>query len=100
MKSYILIKDSISVGNAIVASAHCGTILGMVDDDITKLWRNSVFRKTVCKVSDTQFEEAKNYPRHTILTESSLDDREVALVFFPRKNDEWPKHFSFFPLYK
>ena len=98
MKAYILIKESIPLGFAMVAAAHAGTILGMPDRHFAIEWRAGVFRKTVCKVSDAEFEAAKSQLDHTILTESALDNQEVALVFLPRP--EWPKEFKFYRLYK
>ena len=99
MKAYILIKESVPLGFAMVAAAHAGTILGMSDNEMAKAWRNGVFRKCLCKVSASEFEAAKQSPLiHTILTESALDYQEVAIVFMPQI--EWPKEFRFYQLYK
>ncbi|MCE3607637.1 hypothetical protein LXA47_29120 [Massilia sp. P8910] len=35
---------------------------------------------------------------HVVLTESALDNREVAIVF--RAREEWPKMFKFLKLYR
>ena len=55
------------------------------------------FYKAVCKVTDEEFERAKECPDHIVVTESALGGAEVALAFKPR--DEWPKAFKFLRLY-
>lgn len=100
MKMYILIRESIPLGTAIVAAAHASlaAYLKYRDSDEVREWLAGPFRKTVCRVSDEQFERAKKYDDHVVLTESALNDQEVALAFKPRA--EWPKAFRFFQLYK
>lgn len=56
------------------------------------------FFKAVCKANAKEFENAKQVADHLVLTESALENREVAIVFKPR--DEWPKMFKFLRLYK
>jgi len=98
MKAYILIKESIPLGFAMVSAAHAGAALGQANDPDSKEWRAGIWRKCVCKVSDAEFEAAKIHPNRMVLTESALDNQEVALVFYPRQ--EWPKGFGFYRLYK
>jgi hypothetical protein len=59
-------------------------------------WLEHSFRKVVCEVSDKEFDDLKSEPGHVIVTESSLNGMEIALVFCPREN--WPKKFKFFSL--
>ena len=42
--------------------------------------------------------DAKQVADHVVLTESALDNQEVAIVFKPRQ--EWPKMFKFLKLYR
>ncbi len=51
-----------------------------------------------CKVSDEEFERAKEFSDHVVLTESALDNQEVAVAFKPRA--EWPEEFKSLRLYR
>ncbi|HLP71509.1 MAG TPA: hypothetical protein VK155_01315 [Bacteroidales bacterium] len=42
-------------------------------------WISGPFYKVICKVSDNEFENAKRFEDNVILTESSLDNLEVAI---------------------
>ena len=103
MKSYILIKESIDLGHAMLASAHAGAAILTTwgDDPVVKDWVANSFRKVVCKVNDEEFEQfaamaVAGYGR--VMTESGLDNQRIAIVFKPR--EEWPKPFKFLRLYK
>jgi hypothetical protein len=101
LKMYILIKDKIDLGHAILASAHASLAgyLEFQNDPETIEWLKSSFRKVVCKVTDKEFEKAKEYADYRVMTESAFGDNfEVAIVFRPR--EEWPKFFKFLKLYK
>jgi len=100
MKMYILIKDSVPLGYAIVAAAHASlaAYLTFRDAEEVQQWLAGPFRKAVCKVSAEDFEKAKAVPDHVVITESALDGEEVAIAFRPR--EDWPKSFKFFPLYR
>jgi hypothetical protein len=50
------------------------------------------------KLNDQEFEKAKEVEDNVVLTESALENREVAIAFKPRA--EWPKAFKFYRLYK
>jgi len=99
MKMYILIKDSVPTGYAVLAAAHASlaAYLKFQDDLETVQWKNGIFRKVVCKVDANDFENAKQYSDHVIMTESALKGQEVAIAFRPR--DHWPKAFQFYKLY-
>jgi len=56
------------------------------------------FKKAICKLNDTEFENAKSFEDHIVITESSLGGQEVAIAFKPR--EEWPKPFRFYSLYR
>ena len=100
MKMYILIKDDVPLGFAMVAVAHASLAgyLKFQDTPEVKEWLSGPFFKAVCKVNLKEFENAKEVPDHLVLTESALDNKEVAIVLKPR--EEWPKMFRFLPLYK
>jgi hypothetical protein len=45
------------------------------------------FFKVICKVTEKEFEAAKQIPDNVLITESALGGQEVALAFKPR--EEW-----------
>ncbi|MBU2709258.1 hypothetical protein KCM76_24900 [Zooshikella marina] len=100
MKMYILVKDTIPEGVAILAAAHASLAMYLKFKDTPEIkeWLSGPFYKVVCKVNEKEFENAKQYEDSVLLTESSLDNQEVALAFKPR--DEWPKPFRFYKLYR
>jgi len=100
MKMYILIKESVPLGLALVAAAHASlaAYLKFQGTPEVEAWLAGPFAKAVCKVTDEEFERAKSCPDHVVLTESALSGVEVALAFKPR--DEWPGAFKFFRLYR
>jgi peptidyl-tRNA hydrolase len=100
MKMYILVRDDVPLGFAMVAVAHASLAGYLKFQDTPEIqdWISGPFFKAVCKVNAKEFENAKSVADHVILTESALDNREVAIAFKPRQ--EWPKMFKFFKLYK
>lgn len=100
MKMYILIKDTVPLGFALVAAAHAGLAgyLAFKDTPEVAAWLSGPFAKTICVVSEQEFEQAKALADHVVITESALDHQEVALAFRPRA--EWPKPFKFYRLYR
>ena len=100
MKMYILIKESVPTGFAILAAAHASLAcyLKFKDTSDMNLWLSGLFYKVVCRVNDQEFEKAKEVEDHVLLTESALEGREIAIAFRPR--EEWPKAFKFHKLYK
>lgn len=100
MKMYILVRDDIPLGFAMVAVAHASLAgyLKFRDSPEIEQWLSGPFFKAVCKVNAKEFENAKAVSDHVVLTESALGNREVALVFKPR--DQWPKMFAFLRLYR
>lgn len=97
---YILVRDDIPLGLAMVAVAHASLAgyLKFRDTPEVAEWLRGRFSKAVCAVDARQFDSAKAEPDHLVLTESALDNREVAIVFKPRQ--EWPKMFKFLKLYR
>lgn len=88
MKMYILVKDSIPVGHQVncVAHAALGCYLKFKDKPEMQQWLDWSYKKVTCKVSDEQFEQAKEQAEDwCLMTESDLDGVEVALAFCPRE---------------
>ena len=100
MKMYILIRDSLEPGHAALAAAHASLACYLKYKESPEVpeWLSGPFYKTICSVNDAEFEAAKKFDGHVIMTESSLDGMEVALAFKPR--EEYPKPFRFFRLYR
>lgn len=99
MKMYVLVRDVVPVGFAVVGIAHAplACYLKFKDDPEVKEWLSGPFNKTVCRVTDEEFELAKKVIDHVVITESRLDGHETVLAFKPRA--EWPKHFKFYRLF-
>lgn len=98
---YILIKEQLDTGLAIVTAAHASlaAYLRFKDTSEVATWLSGPFYKTVCKVNDAEFEKAKEAKDFVALVESRIANQgEIALAFKPR--EEYPKSFKFFRLYK
>ena len=97
---YILIKDSVPEGFAILAAAHASLAAYLKFKDTPEVgeWLFGPFYKVICRVNDKEFAAAKLFEDSVILTESALGQAEVALAFKPRQ--EWPKPFKFYKLYR
>ena len=65
--------------------------------DNMQAWINGIFKKVVCVVSETEFNNAKQEPDHVVLTESALDNQEVCIAFSPR--EDYAKMFKFFRMW-
>jgi hypothetical protein len=99
-KIYILIKDWVDVGHAVNTAGHASLILYLRNKDNPELkeWIENSFRKVTCKVTEEEFERAKQFEGYEIVTEMQFDNQEVALIFLPRI--DWPKFFKYLKLYK
>ncbi len=99
MKMYILIRESVPSKMAPVIAAHASLACykKFEEDENMQNWINSIFKKVVCKVNDKEFENAKKEGQHLILTESALNNEEVAIAFSPRA--EYSKQFRFFRMW-
>jgi peptidyl-tRNA hydrolase len=100
VKLYILIRDDVELGFALVAAAHASlaAYLRFKDHPDVAAWLAGPFRKVMCKVNAAEWDAAKELDDHVIVSESALGGREVALAFRPRA--EWPKRFQFLRLYR
>jgi len=100
MKMYVVIKEDVPEGFAILASAHASLAcyLKFQEDELVKEWISGPFYKVVCKVNEKEFAKLKEMEDNVVLTESALDGKEVAIAFKPR--EEFPKMFRFLKLWR
>ncbi len=100
MKMYILVRESVRTGFAVLAAAHASLACYLKFREAPEVatWLAGPFYKVVCRVTDAEFEAAKAVEDHVVLTESGLGEAEVAIAFRPR--EEWPRAFKFYRLYK
>lgn len=100
-KMYILVKDTIPLGLAMNAVGHAalGCYLKFKDDPIMEEWLATSFRKVTCRVTEKEFQRAKERAEdHIVTTELALNKAETAIAFKPAK--EFSKFFKFLKLYK
>jgi hypothetical protein len=102
MKMYICIKDSTPVGMAMNAAAHAGLMCHMEfsDDGDYLDWLAKSFKKVTCSVTPSEFAMLKNVNDHVIVTESRMDNAELAIVLKPRHDNEWPEFVNLLKLWK
>ncbi len=100
VKMYILVRESVPTGFAILAAAHASLACYLRFRDSAELaeWLAGPFYKVVCRVTDAEFEAAKTFEDRVVLTESGLGGAEVAIAFRPR--EAWPNAFKSYRLYK
>lgn len=100
MRMYILIRDDVPQGFAILAAAHASLACYLEyrsHPDVSE-WLSGPFYKVICRVGEGEWKKALEAGDHVVITESALEGREVALAFRPR--EEWPKAFRFFQLFR
>lgn len=100
MKMYILIRDDVPADYVPVVAAHSSLAcyLDFQNDPDCIQWVNGIFKKVVCKVTPEEFDQAKQYDRHRVITESALGGKEVAVAFCPR--EIYPPKFKHYPLWR
>jgi peptidyl-tRNA hydrolase len=96
---YIIVKDNIPDKLAPVIAAHASLACykKFQENDNMIKWINGIFKKVVCLANETEFDKLKNETDFLVITESSLDNKEVALAFCPR--EEYPKKFKFLKMW-
>lgn len=99
MKMYILVKQNVPDKLVPVIAAHASLACFRKFEHTENMqqWINGIFKKVVCSVNEKEFENAKNELENLILTESSLDNQEVCIVFSPR--EEYSKMFKFLKMW-
>jgi hypothetical protein len=99
LKMYILVRETIPLGVAIVNVAHASIACfrKFQHKDWMLDWILGPFFKVVCAVSDKDFEAAKKLEDHVVIREGNYGNEEVAIAFCPRY--EWPRKFKYFRMY-
>ena len=102
MKMYICIKQDTAVGMAMNAAAHAGLMCHLKYnqyDDYLK-WLDKSFKKVTCAVTDAEFAMLKTIKDSFVITESRLDNAELAVVLKPRHDNDWPEFVNLLKLWK
>lgn len=96
---YILIKRDVPDKFVPVIAAHASLACfrKFEQNPNMQTWINGIFKKVVCAVNETEFENAKHEADHVVLTESALDNKEVCIAFCPR--EEYSKMFKFLKMW-
>jgi peptidyl-tRNA hydrolase len=99
MKMYILIKRDVPDKFVPVIAAHASLACykKFENDPLMTEWIKGIFTKVVCVVNEKEFDNAKSEEKNVVLTESMLDNKEVALAFCPR--EVYSKQFKFFKIW-
>ncbi|MEG2079526.1 Peptidyl-tRNA hydrolase PTH2 [Chryseobacterium piscicola] len=99
MKMYIIVKDSIPDKLVPVITAHAALACYKKFEEHENMikWINETFKKVVCIVNEIEFDQFKSELDFVVLTESSLESKEVSLAFCPRA--EFPKKFKFLKMW-
>jgi peptidyl-tRNA hydrolase len=102
MKMYICIKQDTAVGMAMNAAAHAGLMchLEYYGDIGYQEWLDKSFKKVTCAVTDAEFAMLKTVKDHVVVTESRLDNAELAIVLKPRHDNDWPEFVNLLKLWK
>jgi peptidyl-tRNA hydrolase len=102
MKMYICIKQDTAVGMAMNAAAHAGLMCHMefCDDGDYLEWLEKSFKKVTCSVTDAEFAMLKTVEDHLVVTESRLQNAELAIVLKPRHDNDWPEFVNLLKLWK
>jgi peptidyl-tRNA hydrolase len=102
MKMYICIKDDTQVGMAMNAAAHAGLMCHMkfCEDSDYLEWLEKSFKKVTCAVTPAEFAMLKELPDTFVVTESRLNNAELAVVLKPRHDNEWPEFVNLLKLWR
>lgn len=106
MKMYILVLDDVPKDLVPVICAHASLAcyLNKYEDsekihDNFDIWLKESFKKVVCEVNEKEWNQAIDKEvDYQFITESSLENREVAIAFTPR--EDYHKCFKFFRKWK
>lgn len=105
MKMYICIKDDTQVGMAMNAAAH-GSLMAHLrfgEDEGNEnyaTWLEKSFKKVTCAVSPAEFAMLKELPDSLVVTESRLNNAELAVVLCPRPPEQWPEFVNLLRLWR
>lgn len=101
MKMYILVLDDVPTGFAMNSVAHASLACYLEYKDLPSMqkWLKESFKKVTCKVSKDQFDKAYGLANNkTMITESALDGRVVAVALAPQ--EEWDPFFKTLSLWR
>ena len=102
MKMYICIKQDTPVGMAMNAAAHASLMCHQAFSEYGEYmdWLDNSFKKVTCAVTDAEFAMLKTVDRRLVVTESRLNNAELAIVLCPRNPNEWPEFVNLLKLWK
>jgi peptidyl-tRNA hydrolase len=102
MKMYICIKDDTQIGMAMNAAAHASLMchLEYYGDGDYQQWLDNSFKKVTCAVTPAEFAMLKELPDNLIVTESRLNNAELAVVLKPRHDTDWPEFVNLLKLWR
>ncbi|CAB4124629.1 hypothetical protein UFOVP181_157 [uncultured Caudovirales phage] len=102
MKMYICIKEGTAPGMAMNAAAHAALMchLEFCEDPDYEYWLEKSFKKVTCAVTPAEFSLLKGIDKQVIVTESRMDNAELAIVLCPRADKEWPEFVNLLKLWK
>ena len=99
---YICIKEGTPVGMAMNAAAHASLMchLKFSEDEDYRTWLDTSFKKVTCMVTPAEFAMLKELYDSLVVTESRMDNAELAVVLKPRQPGEWPEYINLLKLWK
>lgn len=99
MKMYIIVKNDIPDKLVPVITAHASLACYKKYETNPNMqkWISGIFKKVVCVINEVEFNKLKEEVDFVVLTESSLNNKEVCLAFCPR--EEYPKKFRFLKMW-
>ena len=102
MKMYICIKQDTSTGMAMNAAAHAGLMCHLeFSEHLDYLdWLDRSFKKVTCAVTEAEFAMLKTLENHLVVTESRLNNAELAVVLMPRHDNDWPEWVPMLKLWR
>lgn len=102
MKMYICIKQDTPVGMAMNAAAHAGLMCHLEFQTMPDYqeWLSKSFKKVTCAVTPAEFAMCKQLDGAIIVTESRMDNAELAVVLTPRHDNDWPEFVNLLKLWK
>jgi hypothetical protein len=102
MKMYICIKQETPVGIAMNAAAHGSLMchLEFYEDSDYQEWLGKSFKKVTCAVTPAEFAMLKQLDKLVVVTESKMDNAELAVVLCPRHDNDWPEFVNLLKLWK
>lgn len=98
-----VVRDDLPPNHVALTLFHAGlsVYIRWIDNPeyskIIDLWLTHSFKKVIRKANAAQFEQAKKEHPHIVMTESSLEGKETALIFLP--SDDHPKFLNYLPKY-